>query len=334
METANFSFLRATLSSVLALSILASCNVLQKRGGEQPGTIGQQKEQPGTQTSPVATATPPPGGPFTPPPPPPKDTFLTKELPKVGVILGGGGMKAFAHLGVLREFQRARVPIHAIAGLEWGAVMGGLYSVLGQSNDAEWKAFKLKETDLPESGGFLSARIKPQNVGSLHEFLTAAFAGSAFEKSKIDFACPSYSNQTDRLTWQNRGSLKDAMMRCLPYPPFYADNGGNFASPFSVDEAASWLRSKGANVIVLVNVLAGGEIFPAKMYNEQYTESLLWNEARRELLRAKEPVVNWVINVNTTGHPITDFNGRRAIMDAGAKAATGPVNKMASQYGF
>jgi NTE family protein len=279
----------------------------------------------------VPQATPlPQAAPTTPPP----ETFLNKELPRVGVILSGGGLKTFAHLGVLREFQRARIPIHSVAGLEWGAVIGGLYSMLGQVNDAEWKAFKLKETDLPSGGGFLSTKIKPQPISSLNGFLDTAFANSTIERGKIEFGCPSYSIKSDKVTWQSRGSLKDAMARCLPYPPFFTDNGGVFASPFSIDEAAAWLRSRGANVIVLVNVLAGGEIFPPKLYSEEYAESLLWYEARREGLRAKEPIVNWVVNVDTTGHPITDFAGRRALMDSGAKAATSVVNKMASHYGF
>jgi NTE family protein len=252
----------------------------------------------------------------------------------VGVILSGGGMKSFAHLGVLREFQRARIPLQAIAGLEWGAVMGGLYAIQGQVNDAEWKAFKLKATDLPSSGGFLSSKMTPQSISTLHEFLGSAFGGALMEKSKIDFGCPTYSIRADRLTWLGKGSFKDAMTRCVPYPPFYTDNGGALASPFSYEEAAAYLRSRGANVIVLVNVLATGEILPSKLYNEQTVESLVWNEIRREGLKAREPLVTWTINVNTTGFPITDFDDRRQIMDSGAKAATDVVNKMAAQYGF
>lgn len=252
----------------------------------------------------------------------------------MGVILSGGGMKSFAHLGALREFHRARIPIHAVAGLEWGAIMGGLYSVLGQVNDAEWKAFKLKQSDLPTGGGFLSAKISPQSISSLQGFLDTAFASTPIEKGKIDFGCPSYSNRNDHVSWLVKGTYKEAMTRCVPYPPFYVDNAGAFASPFSVEDAASWLRSRGANVIILVNVLAGGEIFPAKLYNDEYVESLLWNEIRREALRTREPAINWVINVNTTGFPITDFDDRRQIMDAGSRAAADVVNKIAAQYGF
>jgi len=106
------------------------------------------------------------------------------------------------------------------------------------------------------------------------------------------------------------------------------------AAPFAIEDAAAWLRSQGANVIVLVNVMGQGEILPAGLAGEQPIENLLWGEIRRGMLRAKAPSVNWIINVNTTGHPITDHEGRRLLMDAGSKAATDVVNKMASQYGF
>lgn len=251
------------------------------------------------------------------------------------MILGPGGMKTFAELGVLREMQRARIPVHALVGLEWGAVMGGLYSMQGQVNEAEWKAFKLRNDDLPGQG-FLSSRIKAIPVSGLSSFLRETFGSAAIEKSKVDFACPTFSlsSRNERVFFQERGGFRDAMARCLPYPPMFVDNNGFFASPFSVDEAAAWLRSKGANVILLVNVLGQGEIFSQNMVGEHYVENLLWSEIRRELLRAKSPAVNWVINVNTSGHPITDSDGRRALMDAGSKAATEVVNKMVSQYGF
>ena len=46
----------------------------------------------------------------------------------VGVVLGGGGARGFAHLGVLRELQRLHVPVRCIAGTSAGALIGGMYA--------------------------------------------------------------------------------------------------------------------------------------------------------------------------------------------------------------
>ena len=50
------------------------------------------------------------------------------ERPRVGLVLGGGGARGAAHIGVLRELERHRVPIDAIAGTSMGAIIGGLYA--------------------------------------------------------------------------------------------------------------------------------------------------------------------------------------------------------------
>jgi len=50
------------------------------------------------------------------------------ERPRVGLVLGGGGARGVAHIGVLRELERMRVPIDCIAGTSMGALVGGVYA--------------------------------------------------------------------------------------------------------------------------------------------------------------------------------------------------------------
>ena len=54
--------------------------------------------------------------------------------PRVGLVLGGGGARGAAHIGVLTELERLRIPIDAIAGTSMGAIVGGLYAT-GMSAD-------------------------------------------------------------------------------------------------------------------------------------------------------------------------------------------------------
>lgn len=46
----------------------------------------------------------------------------------VGVVLGGGGARGLAHLGVLRALEEAKIPIDYICGTSMGAIIGGLYA--------------------------------------------------------------------------------------------------------------------------------------------------------------------------------------------------------------
>jgi NTE family protein len=48
--------------------------------------------------------------------------------PRVGLVLGGGGAKGFAHVGVLQVLEENRIPVHAISGTSMGAVVGSLYA--------------------------------------------------------------------------------------------------------------------------------------------------------------------------------------------------------------
>ncbi len=52
----------------------------------------------------------------------------TAARPRIGLVLGGGGARGAAHIGVLRELERMRIPIDAIVGTSMGAIVGGLYA--------------------------------------------------------------------------------------------------------------------------------------------------------------------------------------------------------------
>ena len=48
--------------------------------------------------------------------------------PKIGLVLGGGGAKGAAAVGVLKEIERVGIPIDYIAGTSIGSIIGGLYA--------------------------------------------------------------------------------------------------------------------------------------------------------------------------------------------------------------
>jgi len=50
------------------------------------------------------------------------------DAPCVGLVLGGGGARGAAHVGVLKVLERERIPVCAIAGTSMGAIVGGLYA--------------------------------------------------------------------------------------------------------------------------------------------------------------------------------------------------------------
>ena len=57
--------------------------------------------------------------------------------PKVGLVLGGGGAKGAAAIGILKEIERAKIPVDYIAGTSIGAIIGGLYAQGYRADDLE-----------------------------------------------------------------------------------------------------------------------------------------------------------------------------------------------------
>ena len=327
-------------SAVLGTILVSGCQGLKTRGevAKKPPEVRGQAPLALPTPPPLVTSTPEPGddgADALPKPAPPSpagpDTFLSKELPKIGVILGPGGLKAFAHIGVLREFARARVPIHAITGLEWGAMMAAFYAEKGLANDVDWKAFRMKDSDLP-SGGVLGG-YRMRSMSDFGSYLQTVFPSSAIENLKVPFACPTVVKR-DRIAFLSKGPLKELVSHCLPYPPMLGASGDYIAAADAVEESAQWLRSQGANLIILVNVLGAGEPLSGRIAEDQYGTSVLWTEIRRKLLKVRAPTVNWIVSVNTAGKSIDDLSGRRANVELGAKAAADLTTKLTKQYGF
>jgi NTE family protein len=57
--------------------------------------------------------------------------------PRIGLVLGGGGARGAAHVGVLKVLEEMHIPIDCIAGTSMGAIVGGLYAAGLNPDDIE-----------------------------------------------------------------------------------------------------------------------------------------------------------------------------------------------------
>ena len=72
----------------------------------------------GCQTAPLTA--PPPSAP-TPPPPPPR-------LPRIGLALGGGAARGFAHIGVIQVLEEAGIKPELVVGTSAGSLVAAMYA--------------------------------------------------------------------------------------------------------------------------------------------------------------------------------------------------------------
>ena len=53
---------------------------------------------------------------------------LAQAAPRIGLVLGGGGARGAAHVGVLQKLQELRVPVDCVAGTSMGGLVAGAFS--------------------------------------------------------------------------------------------------------------------------------------------------------------------------------------------------------------
>ncbi|MCK4547862.1 MAG: patatin-like phospholipase family protein [Candidatus Eisenbacteria sp.] len=73
--------------------------------------------------------------------------------PRIGLALGGGGARGFAHLGVLQAFEEHHIPIDFICGTSMGAIIGALYAREPDARAVRREVLNLLESDILKSSG-------------------------------------------------------------------------------------------------------------------------------------------------------------------------------------
>lgn len=61
-------------------------------------------------------------------------TFLFLSIPflqaqTIGLVLSGGGMRGFAHIGVIKALEENNIPIDYVSGTSSGAFVGAMYAI-------------------------------------------------------------------------------------------------------------------------------------------------------------------------------------------------------------
>lgn len=171
------------------------------------------------------------------------------ERPRIGLVLGGGGAKGAAHVGVLKVLEELRIPVDCIAGTSMGALVGATYaagssaaeidaavrsidwsSTLGSQGLRDLMPIEEKlaassysnSLDLGLSNGSLRGRgglLSTQNVEGL---LTELVANAQFTRDFDDLPIPFRAVATDMLAGEmvvlEEGELAVAMRASMAIP--------------------------------------------------------------------------------------------------------------------
>jgi NTE family protein len=253
--------------------------------------------------------------PSTPTPTPPV------QAPRVGIIFGPGGARSYAAIGFLQELQKYRVPVKAVGGVEWGAMVGAFYALKGSLNDVEWQLAKIRSQE------------PMGDMDDLKKFLNETLSKYNVEQIKLPFSCPALNLSKNQTYNMNKGPLNQLLPYCVAYPPIYRPHNANISGMRDLKTLAQHLRSQGANYIVLVNVLGEPGTNKNITGNLNSPENVFWNEIAGYYSKPGQGV-DHIVNLNVDGFSLFDFDRKRDIIQKGASSSSRWVQEFTNKYGF
>ena len=219
-----------------------------------------------------------------------------ENRPKTALVLGSGGPRGFAHIGVLKVLEAAGIEPALVIGSSAGAIAGALYAAKIATSEIERRALDLGITEIADP-----AFLQPTKfIGrALQNFINGAVAGQAMELLPRKFcavAAPVGKNELVAFTCGNTGAAVRASA-ALPSMFLPANIGGvayedgDTVSPVPIRIA----RTLGATRVVAVDVSAFLEDTP-----DRAPESWRTRDAeRRAIIDSEAKDADFMLRVRT-----------------------------------
>lgn len=194
-------------------------------------------------TAPVSTVLPTPPTPIPPKP------------PKIALVLGGGAIRGFSHIGVIKVLQAEGIVPDMVVGTSAGSVAGALYAAGLSGYDMQGIAFEIDKATVMDWSVFGKGMLKGE---ALQDFVNKAVGNKSIENLKIPFACVATRLDTGEAVLFQRGNVGTAVRASSSVPGVFEPvtiNGveyvdGGLVSPVPVRYA----KQMGADFIIAVDV--------------------------------------------------------------------------------
>ena len=175
---------------------------------------------------------------------------------RVGLVLGSGSARGWAHIGVIRALAAAGIVPDMICGCSVGALIGAAYADGELDNLETWvRGLAWKDVlglmDVSLNGGLLKG-------DKLMAFFERHFVDCDFAALSMPFACVATELATGREVWLREGSVAAAVRASIALPGLFTPAmregrllvDGGLVNPVPV----SLCRAMGADVVVAVDL--------------------------------------------------------------------------------
>ena len=138
----------------------------------------------------------------------------------VSLVLGSGGARGLAHIGVIHWLEENGYKIRSVSGCSIGSLIGGVYAV-GKLDVLEEWMLKITKTDIITlldiswgSGGFFKGE---RVIGTLKDII----GDVKIEDLPIPFTAVAADIASEKEVWLSNGSLFDAIRASASLPLFF-----------------------------------------------------------------------------------------------------------------
>ena len=181
----------------------------------------------------------------------------TIRRPVIGLALGGGAARGFAHIGILKTLIAHGIVPNVVVGTSIGAVVGGAYAAGHLDTLEEWARHLQPRSVL----GYLDIRLNGSGLiggEKLATQLEAAIGQTLIEDLPLKFATVATEVRTGHEIWLTHGRMVEAMRASYALPGIFSPVlvgdrwlvDGALVNPVPVSAA----RALGAEIVIAANV--------------------------------------------------------------------------------
>lgn len=251
-------------------------------------------------------------------PQPDKAAAPERRAARIGLALGGGAARGFAHVGVIQVLEEAGLHPQLVTGTSAGSLVAALYASGKTSQELRRVAETMEEAEITDW------MMPILNRGALRgealaKYVNAQVGGKAIEQMKIPLGIVATDLRTGEAVTFRRGNTGSAVRASSAVPAVfqpvrigereYVDGG--LVSPVPVKQA----REMGANFVIAVDISSDPEGNPAGDTFQilMQTFAIMGKSINTLALREAE----FVVRPSLSGVKSADFGARRRSIEAG-----------------
>ena len=248
----------------------------------------------------------------------PPVTLPERRQVRIGLALGGGAARGFAHVGVIQVLEEAGLQPQAVAGTSAGSLVAALYASGKNSQELRRVAESMEEAEITDW------MLPILNRGALRgealaRYVNSQVKGKSIEQMKIPLGIVATDLHTGEAVTFRRGNTGSAVRASSAVPAVfqpvrigereYVDGG--LVAPVPVRQ----VRELGANFVIAVDISSDPEGNPAGDTFQilMQTFAIMGKSINSLSLREAE----FVVRPPLSGVKSADFAARRRSIEAG-----------------